>query len=330
LFLKWANCGETADADDRAPPYFRTDRAPPMAPWKRAARSRLEATLRSTKLVTTIGIATLIAACAESASNAAGEASRDASGAAELGAEAPVTAEAAASPFRPLPPPPLALRPATDAPAAPEAARLACDDVLAIANAAREAGGRFFAVTASSGAIAVPDWRSLDAASNTELVIDGLYDGWCEEPARTNDATGAPLTDDERAACHASRKAGLKPLLKGAPRLDVAMIDVDRDGDEEKTYQLSADPAIALTGDRSWTLWNLQPRIFVSAEEDPETHRQLHRTLFAPEASLFFREGELFALRAWNGMPDRYEIFLVRSAAGRLGQIPLCELTAAG
>lgn len=240
-----------------------------------------------------------------------------------------------AAPQAAFAPPPADRTPLVAAPPEPSVAGPAnameiCGEVATLANATRARGERFFAIEGANGVIAAPDWRTLDAASNIELIADGLYDGWCASPARVNEAIGAPFSTAERNDCMATRKTQIRDSFAGAARLQSAMIDIDRDGDEEATYQVFADPARAYAADAADILWNLQPRIFVSATADPETHQALQKTLFAPEASLFLRDGDLYALRAWPDARDRYEVFKVMSAAGRLAQLPLCQLKTEG
>ncbi len=216
---------------------------------------------------------------------------------------------------------------ASDGPAMSESARSVCDEVMKIANERRESGEIFYSIAASRGDISIPHWSPLDVKINENLIVEGLYDGWCEAPARVNPSTSAAFTEADIALCREERLAGVRELLAGEPRLEQAELDIDRDGDADAVYQLHPDPAFADRSGEAWVLWNLQPRIFVSAEENPDLHRQLHKTIFAPEASLFLRGGELYALRAWNGEADRFEIFEIRRTQGRLGQAPLCLLT---
>ncbi len=200
-----------------------------------------------------------------------------------------------------------------------------CGDVLAVANEVRARGERFIAISAAAGGLSIPEWSPLDDRENVELIVDGLYDGWCDDPIRVNPESRAAFSDAERAACRDERKARIRATLAGEGRLESAQVDIDRDGAAETVYQYFPDPASA-GADEDWILWNLAPRIFVSPADSPEAHRQLHRTLFAPVASLFYREGKLYALAPMSGSADRYQIFLVMASAGRLGQIPLCEL----
>ena len=204
-----------------------------------------------------------------------------------------------------------------------------CGDVLAIANGVRATGVRFHSIANAQGAIRPPDWASADIVSSRDLIVEGLYDGWCEAPERVNPATRAAFTKAERADCRSERTAKAQAAIAGDARLQSASIDIDRDGDDETVYQYLPGATSAGT-DPDWIDWNLAPRIFVSPETDAETHRQLHKTVFAPVASLFFKDDELYSLQPMSGAADRYQIFWVTASLGRLGQIPLCELKAEG
>ncbi len=222
---------------------------------------------------------------------------------------------------------PLALVLNYEAGAAPNVAGV-CEAVLSMANAQRARGELFFEIAAASGDIGAPAWSSMDSSANARLIAQGLYDGWCEAPARVNPSNGKAFSKEDVAACRQGRMAEINELLRGETRLEKAAIDINRDGVEETIYQFHADPAMAGRSGEEWLLWNLQPRIFFSAVENDELHKQLHATTFAPEASIFLRDDKIFALRAWNGDPDRFEIFWIRPTLGRIGEIPLCQMTA--
>jgi hypothetical protein len=260
----------------------------------------------------------------EAAGPARGEAAESL---AESGAPAGADIETAAPAARAQPA--LLIAPPEDTAPMPVKDTVVCGDVLAIANGVRATGARFYSISKAQGAIRPPEWASADIVGSRDLIVEGLYDGWCEAPERVNPATRAAFTEVERADCRSERTAKAKAAIAGDARLQSATIDIDRDGDDETVYQYLPGATSAGT-DPDWTDWNLAPRIFVSPETDAETHRQLHKTVFAPVASLFFRNDELYALQPMSGAADQYQIFWVMASAGRLGQIPLCELKAEG
>lgn len=244
----------------------------------------------------------------------------------EPAAVAPASKEAA-KPELIVDQPTLVVAPPEDVAPMPAPYTDVCSEAVDLANAVRGRGEQFFSVSEAYGELAPPAWSPLVASRNEALIVDGLYDGWCEAPERVDPQTRAPFSDAERASCQEQRKSTIRTAVSGAARLEAAVVDIDRDGDAETVYQLFPDPALA-GDDPAWIDFNLAPRIFVSPDADAQTHRQLHQTVFAPVASLFYRKDQLYALQPMGGSANRYQIFLITAAGGRLGQIPLCELTA--
>ncbi|NWG92994.1 MAG: hypothetical protein HXY21_10890 [Parvularculaceae bacterium] len=265
----------------------------------------------------------------ESGATKSAEPARDAAAAAFAEGDAPASTDPEAAAPAARAQPTLFIAPPEATPPMPAKDTEVCDDVLQIANGVRATGARFYAIAKAQGAIRPPDWTPADIAGSGDLIAEGLYDGWCEAPERVNPATRAAFTEAERADCRSERTSKTRAAIAGDGRLESAPIDIDRDGDVETVYQYLPGAASAGT-DPNWMDWNLAPRIFVSPQADAGTHRQLHKTVFAPVASLFFRNGELYSLQPMSGAADRYQIFWVMASAGRLGQIPLCELKAEG
>ena len=205
-----------------------------------------------------------------------------------------------------------------------------CEQVAELANATRAKSELFYAISEPYREIVPPEWEPLDYRGHKELIVEGLYDGVCDEPYLTNPNSGQPFSETERAECRERRRQNALSLLRGEPRLEHADIDIDRDGDPETVYQLFQDPEIvsAELATRQW-LAALMPKFLVSPTDDPEALQRLRNTFTVQIASLAFWRDNLYTLRGW-GSRDEYQVDLLMLAQGELGKLPICKLQPEG